>query len=167
MIRSLVFLISLGLVFISCGGDDEPEPTTSKAKSTLGVVKPGAAEPAGEVAGKEEVEEVEEIGGEPRKEIVWQKDGSKMVLIPAGSFDMGDALNEGEKDEQPIHKVELEDFYMDVHEITVQQWRKFKGGKAMPAWAKNASPGNKHPVIGLKWEDAALYAKAMGKRVPT
>ena len=25
MIRLLVFLMSLGLVFISCGGDDEPE----------------------------------------------------------------------------------------------------------------------------------------------
>ena len=56
MIRLLVFLMSLGLGFIGCGGD-EPEPTTSKAKSTLGVVKPSATEPAGEVAGKEEVEE--------------------------------------------------------------------------------------------------------------
>ena len=71
MIRSLVFLISLGLVFISCGGDDEPEPTTSKAKSTLGVVKPSTTEPVGEVVGKEEV------GGEPRKEIVWQKDSTR------------------------------------------------------------------------------------------
>ena len=166
MIRLLVFLMSLGLGFIGCGGD-EPEPTTSKAKSTLGVVKPSATEPAGEVAGKEEVEEVEEVAGEPRKEIVWQKDGSKMVLIPAGSFEMGDSLNEGEKEEQPVHKVELDAFYMDVHEITIQQWRKFKGGKPMEAWAKAASPGNKHPVIGLKWEDAALYAKSMGKRLPT
>ena len=150
VIRLLVFLMSLGLGFIGCGGD-EPEPTTSKAKSTLGVVKPSATEPAGEVAGKEEVEEVEEVAGEPRKEIVWQKDGSKMVLIPAGSFEMGDSLNEGEKEEQPVHKVELDAFYMDVHEITIQQWRKFKGGKPMEAWAKAASPGNKHPVIGLKW----------------
>ena len=47
---------------------------TSKAKSTLGVVKPSTTEPVGEVVGKEEVEEV---GGEPRKEIVWQKDSTR------------------------------------------------------------------------------------------
>ena len=37
----------------------------------------------------------------------------------------------------------------------------------MEGWAKAVPPGNKHPVIGIKWEDAALYAKTMGKRLPT
>ena len=29
------------------------------------------------------------------EKIVWEKDGSEMVLIPAGSFEMGDHFNEG------------------------------------------------------------------------
>ena len=45
------------------------------------------------------------------KKITWEKDGSKMMLIPGGSFQMGDHFNEGGKDEQPVHTVELDAFY--------------------------------------------------------
>ena len=56
-------------------------------------------------------------------EITWQKDGKVMVLIPAGSFEMGDHFNEGGNRERPVHRVELDGFYMDVHEVTVGQFR--------------------------------------------
>jgi len=39
-----------------------------------------------------------------------------MVYIPAGNFQMGS--NEGEPDEQPIHTVYLDAFYMDKYEVT-------------------------------------------------
>jgi formylglycine-generating enzyme required for sulfatase activity len=42
-----------------------------------------------------------------------------MALIPAGSLEMRDHFNEGEDRELPVHTVELDVFYMDVHEITV------------------------------------------------
>jgi len=57
--------------------------------------------------------------------ITWAKDGSEMALIPAGSFEMGDHFNEGEADELPVHRVELDAFYMDVNEVTVGQFREF------------------------------------------
>ena len=52
----------------------------------------------------------------PEKEIVWEKDGKEMVLIPFGSFEMGDSKNEPEswmKRSRPVHTVELDEFYMD------------------------------------------------------
>ena len=54
------------------------------------------------------------------KEIVWKKDGKEMVLIPAGPFEMGDSKNELEewmKRSRPVHTVQLDAFYMDVHVV--------------------------------------------------
>ena len=42
--------------------------------------------------------------------IIWQKDGSEMVLIPGGSFEIGDHFDEGGNDQRPVHTVELDAF---------------------------------------------------------
>ena len=67
---------------------------------------------------------VEELGTVRAKKITWKKDGSEMVLIPAGTFEMGDHFNEGDADEQPVHAVELDGFCMDVHEVTLAKDRR-------------------------------------------
>lgn len=51
------------------------------------------------------------------------KDGAEMMLIPAGSFSMGP--NDGSSDEKPVHRVELDGFYMDKSEVTVGQFKQF------------------------------------------
>ena len=99
-----------------------------------------------------------------QEKITWEKDGKEMVLIPAGSFEMGDHFNEGGNDEQPVHRVELDAFYMDVHEVTVGQFKQFVeqsrynyGGN----WDSVAkySPRDKYPMIYVDWVDATAYAK--------
>ena len=45
-----------------------------------------------------------------------------MVLIPGGSFDMGDPWNEGNTDERPVHNVYLSPYHIDTHEVTNQQY---------------------------------------------
>ena len=59
------------------------------------------------------------------EKISWERDGSEMVLIPAGSFEMGDHFNEESTDVQPVHTVELVEFYMDVSEVTNAQYEVF------------------------------------------
>ena len=39
------------------------------------------------------------------EKIIWQKDGSEMVLIPSGSFEIGDHFDEGGNDQRPVHTV--------------------------------------------------------------
>ena len=52
----------------------------------------------------------------------------EMVLIPAGSFEMGDSFSEGGSDERPVHAVTVSAFYMDRYEVSndemveVMQW---------------------------------------------
>jgi formylglycine-generating enzyme required for sulfatase activity len=52
------------------------------------------------------------------------KDGSKMALVPAGTFLMG-GDDDDVKDVAPWHEVYLDDFYMDVYEVTNKQFAKF------------------------------------------
>ena len=108
---------------------------------------------------------------EPEKEIVWEKDGKEMVLIPSGSFKMGDHFSEGSTDERPVHMVELDEFYMDVHEVTVGQFREFviQTGYNYDSWNEVAqySPGDDYPMVYVSWEDAVAYAEWAGKRLPT
>ena len=78
-----------------------------------------------------------------------QKDGMKMVYIPAGTFMMGtsgaqiqEMLRENPAwherrfdDENPVHEVYTDAFYMDEHEVTHAQFKKFL--EANPQWRKD------------------------------
>ena len=94
-----------------------------------------------------------------------------MVLIPAGSFEMGDHFNEGLARERPVHMVKLDAFYMDKDEVTVRQFRKFvrETGYEYDRWDDVAkySPTDKHPMILVSWFDATAYCEWAGKRLPT
>ncbi len=48
-----------------------------------------------------------------------------MVIIPAGTFEMGDSKNDGYSDELPVHTVTLDSFAMGKYEITNRQYRDF------------------------------------------
>ncbi|MBP96948.1 hypothetical protein CMK18_13410 [Candidatus Poribacteria bacterium] len=86
-----------------------------------------------------------------QQQITWPKDGAEMVLIPSGAFEMGDHLNDGDIRERPVHRVELDSFYMDKHQVTVGQFRQFinQSGYDYPAhlWSKVAeySPADDYP----------------------
>jgi formylglycine-generating enzyme required for sulfatase activity len=45
-----------------------------------------------------------------------------MVLIPGGTFQMGDHFDEAEPDERPIRGVRLDSFYMGKYEATNRQY---------------------------------------------
>lgn len=109
-------------------------------------------------------------------------DGGQMVLIPAGEFQMGDA---SQFNAQPVHSVYLDAFYIDVHEVTNRQWKRFvdanpqwqksradvryHDGNYLKHWDGNSFPPDKadHPVVYVSWQAAAAYARWADKRLPT
>lgn len=93
-----------------------------------------------------------------------------MVLIPADEFEMGDHHGVGFDDEQPVHTVYLDAFYIDKYEVTNAQYRKFMdatGHSAPGYWNDALVNAPKQPVVGLSWHDAVAYAEWEGKRLPT
>ena len=88
-----------------------------------------------------------------------------MALIKGGWFMMGS--EDGTAAEKPVHRVWVDDFYMDKTEVTVAQFKRFcdvTGRKIpeQPDWNKDT-----HPVVNVSWHDAVAYAKWAGKRLPT
>ncbi len=104
------------------------------------------------------------------------KDGSVMVLVPGGEFEMGD----GEKGSCPKHRVWVDAFYIGVYCVTNRQYARFmkETGQLAPnklAWGskpkwkkgKCAKELLDHPVVCVSWDDAMAYAKWAGCELPT
>lgn len=94
-----------------------------------------------------------------------------MVLIPAGSFMMGDAAG---YQAQPAHMVTLSAFCMDLTEVTVAAWRGCSApGCTAPDTSTNcnwsASPGARedHPINCVDWNQARAYCGFLGGDLPT
>jgi len=91
-----------------------------------------------------------------------------MVLIPAGTFLMGDTFNEGYG--LLVHDVYLEAYYIDAYEVTNAQYKEFMDAtsyKAPTLWNNPAYNAPNQPVVGVTWYDAVAYCKWAGKRLPT
>lgn len=50
---------------------------------------------------------------------------NNMVLIPEGVYEMGGNSSQADPDEYPKHEVKIGSFYMDVHEVTNEQFKEF------------------------------------------
>lgn len=104
----------------------------------------------------------------PLSEII-SKDGSIMILVPAGSFAMGST---NQWDETPERKVSVPAFYIDTYEVTHEQYANFltaTGRRAPVDWPDGNMPEKlkRHPIVNVTWHDAAAYATWAGKRLPT
>ena len=145
MIQRLVFVLLMMVVaFVGC---DEGEPDKGKPKE---VVDEG-----------------------PKKRIIWEEDGAKMVLIE-GFARIKDTYDDfGDLVHGKLVKVS-DPFYMDTTEVTVGQFKKFskssgyKPTKPIP-WAELYiySPTDDHPMTYVSWFDATAYCEWAGKRLPT
>lgn len=92
-----------------------------------------------------------------------------MVEIPAGEFMMG---SDERMNEQPKHEVYLDLFFIDKYPVTNIQYKRFVDDtdhKPPSHWEAGSYPLGQaaHPVTNVNWEDAAAYAKWVGKRLPT
>jgi len=114
------------------------------------------------------------------------KDGSGMVRVPAGSFQMGN--NNGPEDERPQQQVDVAEFLIDRTKVTNAQFAQFmnaRGAKAADGqvwydvddndarihrrdgqWLADAGHEN-HPVVEASWYGALAYCSWAGKRLPT
>lgn len=84
-----------------------------------------------------------------------------MVLVPAGWFQMGSDDPEAFGDERPLRRVFVPAFYIDIHEVTNQEYR-----GVFPRH-KCAEDEGDLPVTLVHKSEAEAYCRAVGKRLPT
>ena len=81
--------------------------------------------------------------------------GPEMVVVPAGSFDMGD----GDIFARPVHRVTIpRPFAVGVYEVTQAEWRSIFGGN--PSEFK----GERNPVEKVSWNDAKDFVKRLNAK---
>jgi formylglycine-generating enzyme required for sulfatase activity len=103
----------------------------------------------------------------------------EMVVVPAGSFRMGDLNGGGFHDEKPVQLVTIQrPFAVGKYEVTVGEYLVCVnlGSCREPQWRESgcknnirgcvdlykdlgpALTGDRHPIIGVSWNDAREYA---------
>lgn len=118
-----------------------------------------------------------------------------MVYVPGGITHIG--ADDGPPEERPVFAARVAPFFMDIHPVTVAQFRKFvqqtgyvteaerlgdagvydsaNGGWKLVAGANWHHPmgptapaaADDHPVTQVSWNDAVAYAHWAGKRLPS
>jgi formylglycine-generating enzyme required for sulfatase activity len=110
----------------------------------------------------------------------------EMVLIPAGSFNMGSNSLSARADESPVHRVELDEFYIDQYEVTHARFVDFLNDQGnqeeegvpwlSEEWSLIWAAGegwqietdyDDHPVTGVSWYGASAYCNWRGGQLPT
>lgn len=106
-------------------------------------------------------------------------DGMTMVFVPAGEFKMGSEF--GLSDEQPMHTVMIDSYWLDKTEVTNAMYRQcVKEGKCdrpnlagsyedqeIPLGYFDDPESRDHPVAFVSWNDAKNYCTWAGRRLPT
>ncbi|MFI5208165.1 MAG: formylglycine-generating enzyme family protein, partial [Gemmatimonadales bacterium] len=80
---------------------------------------------------------------------------AEVAVIAAGSYTIG--TNEGTDSRlKPAHQVQLAAFGLDVHEVTVGDYKVFvDSGRADAPWTSR--PAANLPVTGVRWSEATNY----------
>ena len=95
----------------------------------------------------------------------------KMVYVKGGTYRMGSVWS---NDEQPIHKVELSNFYIGETEVTQALWRVVMADSPVKvAWSSSIGIGDDYPAYRITYKDALAFIERLnhltGKkfRLPT
>ena len=78
----------------------------------------------------------------------------EMAYIPGGSFEMGSVS--GDKDELPVHTVNMKAFYMSTREINQKVFENIMGSNP-----SEFTTNSEWPVITVSWYDAARFCNTL------
>ncbi len=91
-----------------------------------------------------------------------------MVLIPAGSFMMGNTFSgEGTGSEEPVRQIVVTAFYMDRHEVTKAHWDDVYDWATNHGYSfENGAEGKatNHPVQLVSWYDCVKWCNAKNEK---
>jgi len=123
-----------------------------------------------------------EINTSNAPETLVGEDGMVLIYIPPGEFQMGCDDNYYSKffcdsNEEPLHSVYLDGYYIDKFEVTNSQYAKCVSAGAcialdnLGSYKRDSYYDNpqfsNYPVTHVSWYDANNYCEWVGRRLPT
>jgi VWFA-related protein len=90
----------------------------------------------------------------------------EMVLIPAGTFQMGDAID-GMSEAMPVHTVTVSAFYLDKYEVTKALWDEVYTWATAHGYTfdyAGAGTAANHPVQSVSWYDVVKWLNARSEK---
>ncbi|UTW44579.1 formylglycine-generating enzyme family protein [bacterium SCSIO 12696] len=124
---------------------------------------------------------------------LWASDNlsGEMIVIPGGSFTMGDLAGTGNADERPLRQISIQPFALAKHEVTIAQFKHFAKTSnyrstaeqcqvfhfaPQPTWSWNKQtdwqsvsfdswqqPDN-HPVVCVSFSDVMAYIQWLNQK---
>lgn len=94
-------------------------------------------------------------------------DGSTLVFIPGGEFNMGSQVY---SNESPPHRVQLSPFWITQTVVTNHRYARFRretGHRPSDFINDELYNGENQPVVGIDYADAVAYCEWAGGRLPT
>ena len=91
----------------------------------------------------------------------------EMIVVPAGSFRMGDLDGGGYRYEKPVHRVTIpQPFAVGIYEVTFAQWDACVAGGGCSGYRpKDRGWGRgERPVMYVSWEDAKAYVSWLKRK---
>ncbi len=103
---------------------------------------------------------------------VREKDGMPQALLPGGEYTVGSGRDEPGRRFYDLDQTTyaFEPFWMDLHEVTVEQFQAFALACGYPLtdeFRAAVSNGPVLPAVGVTWQDASAYADWAGAELPT
>jgi formylglycine-generating enzyme required for sulfatase activity len=97
------------------------------------------------------------------KEVVMDGLGLSLVLVPAGSFDMGSARRPAAS---PMHTVDVSAFYIGKYELTQAQWKALMGKNPSYYQGGKFAGEDRMPAEQVSWEDCQALLRTINARSP-
>jgi formylglycine-generating enzyme required for sulfatase activity len=91
-------------------------------------------------------------------------EGPEMIMLPAGTFRMGDIQGGGDRDEQPVHKVSVARFAIGRYAVTFEEYDRFAEATAKEKPNDEGWGRGKRPVINVSWYDAVAYTEWLSQQ---
>ena len=109
---------------------------------------------------------------ECRRKVTTGKDGSRMILIPAGPFITHEVImfGGGMSVDNTEMRFDVDDFYIDEQPVTMAQYGRFleSTGRRKPySWERFGLPTSSDAPVYAGWSGANAYCQWVKKRLPT
>lgn len=91
----------------------------------------------------------------------------EMVYVSGGTFLMGDLFFLANQESLPVHRVQVDDFYIGKYHVTFDQYDSFAKLKNLPLPDDRRFGRGNRAVVNVTWNEALAFCRALGFRLPS